>query len=71
LQVKQIETKKHKSMRTVRENELVKTVSITIERKNDFFAKRSKILLDIDLKIILLVRQNNFVENNGQRCKKF
>jgi len=38
------------------------------------FAEGSKILLDTDLKIILLDEQNNFVETlkiNEQCCKKF
>jgi len=46
--------------------------STYLHGKNDF-AKKSKILLDIDLKIILLDHQINFVENlknNEQCCKK-
>jgi len=46
---------------------------IFIHGKNDF-AERSKILLDIDLKIILLSQQNNFtgtLKNNEQCCEKF
>jgi len=38
------------------------------------FAEGSKILLDTDLKMILLDHQNNFVvifKNNEQCCKKF
>jgi len=44
---------------------------INLHGKNDF-AEKFKILLDIDLKIILLDHQNNSVgKNNEQRCKKF
>jgi len=45
-----------------------------IHGKNDFVEMRAKILLDTDLKIILLAYQNNFVEIlkiNKQCCKKF
>jgi len=49
------------------------------ERLKDYtermiFSEGSKILLDTDLKIILLDQQNNFVETlkiNEQYCKKF
>jgi len=44
----------------VRVNEIYKCKSVCIHGKNDF-AEESKILLDIDLKIILLNHQNNFV----------
>jgi len=39
----------------------ISTFFLNIHEKNDF-AERSKILLDTDLKIILLDHQNNFVE---------
>jgi len=44
---------------------------LPIQGKN--FAEGSKILLDTNLKIILLDHYNNFVEtlNNEQCCKKF
>jgi len=55
-------------------NEIARAeVESTPHGKNDF-AEGAKILLDIDLKIILLGRQNNFVrnlKNNEQCCKKF
>jgi len=35
------------------------------------FAEGSKILLDTDLKIILLESYKNNFKNNEQRCKKF
>jgi len=38
---------------------------------NNNFAERSKILLDTDLKIILLDHQNNFGTSKIMSCKKF
>jgi len=47
-------------------------VELFLHEKNDF-AERSKILLDTDLKIILLDHQNNFVDlkNMSNAAKKF
>jgi len=42
----------------------------TLHGKNDF-AEESKILLDTNLKIILLEHQNNFVNFKHEQCKKF